>query len=82
VEVSQDGLEWKEIDRRLDCEELNGPDRSATFTIGTPVESRFVRIRALATHNSGLALEMKKIEFFGILSDEPSEQSLTNQDGN
>jgi hypothetical protein len=74
VEISQDGLEWKEVDRRIDCEELNGSDRIATFKINDPVESEFVRIRTIGTHGkSGLALEMKNIELFGILSDESRE---------
>jgi hypothetical protein len=69
VEGSRDGKEWIDVDRQMDCEALNGPDKSSIFKIQSKAEFRFVRIRALAVHRPGdlICLEMKAIEFFGTL---------------
>jgi hypothetical protein len=68
VEVSNDGADWTEVDRRSDCSHLKGPEKTAIFKVPSEIEGQFVRIRVLAVHDSDrLCLEMKAIEFFGTL---------------
>jgi hypothetical protein len=45
IEVSDDGVSWRDVSRETDNKELNGANLSHTFLISSPTMSRFVRIR-------------------------------------
>jgi hypothetical protein len=47
VEVSEDGEEWVEVDRRVDDQNLNGRAAVAVFVIAVPVVGRFIRLRQI-----------------------------------
>jgi hypothetical protein len=52
----------------VDANELKGLSKVGVFDVESPIESRFVRLRAFAIHGHGqTALELKALEFFGTL---------------
>jgi hypothetical protein len=68
IEVSDDGLKWKEIDRRDNNVCLNGPNRNHTFEIQYVVESRFIRIRSIGVCWDGShSVYIRAFELFGGL---------------
>jgi hypothetical protein len=74
VEVSLDGIEWTEVDRQTNCPRLNGAGRTAMFAVQSPRDGRFLRVRAFPVGGAKTtALELKAIEFFGVLADIPCE---------
>jgi hypothetical protein len=74
IEVSMDGSIWEVIDERQNSQQINGPDRTATFVVRKVRVCKLLRIRrtsgtidsdpSLQGHHS---LEMKRFEFFGRL---------------
>jgi hypothetical protein len=68
VEASDDGQKWNEIDRREDCDELNGPNRSRVFDVRSIVEARFVRLRQIGLDWAGCQhIIIEAFELFGGL---------------
>jgi hypothetical protein len=68
IEVSEDGSNWTEIDRRVDDNHLNGPNQSFGFEVGSVVETRYVRIRNLGPcWNGERYLYVRAFELFGGL---------------
>jgi hypothetical protein len=45
LELSMDGINWQEIDRKDDNNELNGPSNVGEWPIANALHSRFVRFR-------------------------------------
>jgi hypothetical protein len=69
IEVSDDGSEWREVDRHSDCPDLAGDNRIGTFEISQPSSSRFIRILQTGpSHIPGdFCLELAAVEFFGSI---------------
>jgi hypothetical protein len=66
LEVSDDGSEWREIDRQECHDGLNGPDRLSAFPVRFPTESRFIRIRQTGLNAAGSKqLIIRAFELFG-----------------
>jgi hypothetical protein len=47
IEVSDDGVSWREVSRETSNKDLNGANLSHTFHISNPIMSRFVRFRPI-----------------------------------
>jgi hypothetical protein len=68
LEASDDGSTWKEVDRREDAKEMNGPNCSSIFEVQSVVEARFIRIRTIGPDWSGNQyLYIRAFELFGGL---------------
>jgi hypothetical protein len=68
IEVSEDGSNWREIDRRENYEGLNGSNRSDVFEVRSIVETRFIRIRMIGQNWRGnQCLYFRAFELFGGL---------------
>jgi hypothetical protein len=54
IEISNDGSNWTEVDRRVDNNDLNGGNGIGTYSIsGQMPESRFVRLRQIGKNHCG-----------------------------
>jgi hypothetical protein len=67
IEVSDDGVSWREVSRETNDENLNGANLSHSFSISNPTISRFLRFRQFATHCSFHYLTFQHFELFGDL---------------
>jgi hypothetical protein len=69
MEISNDGSNWIELDRRVDINDLNGNGLIGTYSIsGRVPESRFVRLRQMGKNYSGHDyLIISGFELFGTL---------------
>jgi hypothetical protein len=69
IEGSNDGIEWREIDRRNDTTELNARDVKATFSItAKPTYWKMLRMRMIGPDHAGhCILRVSAIEYFGFL---------------
>jgi hypothetical protein len=70
IETSRDGKPdgiWNPVDERRDNNELNGRSFCAQFDIAKPEETRFIRLRQLASHYRDNCLVIAGLEFFGTL---------------
>ena len=68
LQVSNDGENYKEIDRHENCELLNGPLKAATFQVSYSTPQRFIRLKQIGPNwNGNNQLIMNQIEFSGIL---------------
>jgi hypothetical protein len=66
LEVGNDKKHWTEVDRHTNSPSLDGPDRTSVFSIATPKECRFVRLRMTGPAQGGLnCLELKAFELYG-----------------
>ena len=65
VEVSNDGMDWKEIDRRENEEALLGDDNEASFEIGT-YEGMYRRIRVRQIGVNGSCSDTLMIQAFEV----------------
>jgi hypothetical protein len=69
LEVSDDGSQWREADRRIDVEELNGFDALVTFEVASQIECSFIRLRQLGPAWSGRnGFALSAFEIFGQLT--------------
>ncbi|OHS95125.1 hypothetical protein TRFO_38643 [Tritrichomonas foetus] len=68
VEQSDDGIEWTEVDRQENSNELNGSFKVGTFEIKDPMKSQFIRIRqtGMNWYNDN-RMFLCGVEFFGDL---------------
>jgi hypothetical protein len=68
IEGSVDGREWVELDRRNDCRDLLGTNRSATFSTSKTGYFRQIRLRQTGKESSGYDyLTVGAFELFGSL---------------
>jgi hypothetical protein len=68
LQASDDGSEWREIDRQECHDGLNGPDRLDVFTVPFPAEARFFRIRQTGSNAAGYKyLVIRAFELFGAI---------------
>jgi hypothetical protein len=68
IEGSIDGENWIELDRRDDCREVVGVNRSATFQIEKREFVRLVRLRHYGKNSNGYDyLTVSAFELFGNL---------------
>jgi hypothetical protein len=68
LEGSDDGIEWIEFDRQEENEELNGPDMTASFEIGSQPPVKMVRLRMTGKNHCGNdRMIISAIEFFGSI---------------
>ena len=68
LEVSNDGKDYKEIDRHEKCDLLNGNLRTATFKVSCSTPQRFVRLKQIGPSWSGCNyLNINQVEFSGFL---------------
>ena len=68
LEVSDDGNHFTEIDRRENCDLLNGRLRTATFEVSHSTPTRFVRLRQTGLNWWGdNDLDLNQIDFSGFI---------------
>jgi hypothetical protein len=69
IEISNDGSNWTEVDRRVNNNDLNGTSFIGTYSISGQVhESRFVRLRQIGKNHNGCdLLVVSAFELFGTL---------------
>ena len=68
IEVSEDGIDWKEIDRRDDNDELNDRLAVGVFEVRDKIESRYLRLRQTGKNHGGNDyLLLSSFEIFGVL---------------
>ena len=68
LEVSNDGENYKEIDRQENCDFLNGSLNRATFQVSCSTSQRFVCLRQTGKNWGGnYHLNLNQIEFSGFL---------------
>jgi hypothetical protein len=69
MEMSLDGSNWTEVDRRVNNSDLNGVSFIGTYSISGQVnENRFVRLRQIEKNHKGCDLLMVSgFELFGTL---------------
>jgi hypothetical protein len=69
LEMSNDGSNWTEVDRRVNNNDLNGKNFIGTYSIsGQVIESRFVRLRQIEKNHAGYDhLMISGFELFGTL---------------
>ena len=93
IEVSKDGTNWQEIDRRKNDESLNGPKKSNVFDVQNPSNDfyRYLRIRQIGTshYNSGNynIFCISRMDFYGVIKtliiknqeDRPTSESIENK---
>jgi hypothetical protein len=66
IEGSDDGSEWRELDRRENVDFLNKTNGSYVFAIPSVVESRFIRLRSIGPNWAGNQyLSVRAFELFG-----------------
>ena len=74
IEISNDELNWEEVDRHDDDSSLNVPNKIATFEINKKLKDfvRFIRIRqTLFSWRGDFYIFFPCIEFFGKLKENP-----------
>jgi hypothetical protein len=70
LEVSEDGSQWSEIDRREDNYDLNGSHLIKTFQVRTSLVCRFVRMRQIGKNHCGFDIMiLSAFELFGTLQE-------------
>jgi hypothetical protein len=70
LEGSMDGQNWIELDRRDNCRELVGLNRSATFSVSRRAFFQQIRLRQHEENSNGYDyLTVNAFELFGDLSD-------------
>jgi hypothetical protein len=68
IEVSLDGSNWEEIDRRENNNDLNGSSFIKTFSISKSIECRFIRLHQIGpNHYGNNHLLFSAFEIFGSL---------------
>jgi hypothetical protein len=68
LEGSLDGKKWVELDRRVQCWDLNSPDVTKTFDAGSIEEWRIIRLRQIdQNHAGGDSICICSFELFGSL---------------
>jgi hypothetical protein len=68
LEVSSDGSNWVEIDRRENNNELNGASKISTFSISKSMECRMIRLCQIGqNHQGNHHLLFSALEIFGFL---------------
>lgn len=68
IEGSNDGVNWTELDRREDNNELNGKFKAKTFKCQRIMESRRIRLRQIGKNHAGNdILTLCGLELFGTL---------------
>jgi hypothetical protein len=68
VETSEDGVAWKEVDRREDNAELNGKEITQTFTVPGSGGGRFIRLVNIGKNHEGDdCLSISAWEIFGSI---------------
>jgi hypothetical protein len=69
MDISNNGSNWTEVDRRVDNSDLNGNGLIGTYSISGQVpESRFVSMRQIGKRRSGNdSLVASDFELFGTL---------------
>ena len=71
VEASNDGFNWVEIDRKDNCDDLNGKLITATFSTKCDGVYRMIRFRLTGpSHNGHNYIIMRAFELFGMLQSE------------
>ncbi|OHS96095.1 hypothetical protein TRFO_37763 [Tritrichomonas foetus] len=71
IEGSNDGVEWEEIDQRVDNDELNGNNKVATFHCKYPKRAKIIRLRQCGkNHRNADDIQLTNIEFFGRITDD------------
>jgi hypothetical protein len=70
VEISMDGSNWTEVDRREDNSDLNRPYGNATFPTSFEKECRFVRLVSIGCNNDrNDRMVISAFEVFGSLTE-------------
>lgn len=75
LEVSNDNTKWTQLDKKTDNNDLNGPNRLASFKITKKVDGFFRYVRILQTgcshykSNNHNMFSISKVEFFGKLKE-------------
>jgi hypothetical protein len=68
IESSMNGIQWTEIDRRVDNEELNGPDCVKEFAVSESLDCRYIRLTQIGpNHHNNEVLLFVAFEIFGTL---------------
>jgi uncharacterized coiled-coil protein SlyX len=68
IELSLDGLNWTEIDRKTDNEDFKQEDEVVSFAVSNSAECRFIRLTQTDKRHDGLDyLFIMAVEFFGTL---------------
>jgi hypothetical protein len=68
VEISDDGTQWTEIDRRENNNDVNGQNIVCIFSASAPCEARFIRLRQTGkNHIGGWCIMISAFEIFGTL---------------
>ena len=75
IEVSKDGTDWFEIDRRRNDESLKGPGKSNVFSIQSPSDKfyRYIRLRQIGTSHCNSdncnIFSICRMDFFGHIKE-------------
>ena len=70
IEGSNDCKEWNIIDSRENNDDLNGPNKVATFHCKQPLRVRYLRLRQTGkNHHDAEDIQLTNVEFFGRLSE-------------
>ena len=68
LKVSNDGVNYTEIDRHINCDLLNGKLKTATFNVSCPTPQRYILLQQTDTNWANTNyLTINKLEFSGIL---------------
>jgi hypothetical protein len=68
IETSMDGEIWREIDRRMDSNELNGKNLVQGYAIEKSEECRYIRMKLIDKNHYGSSrLVISSFEVFGTL---------------
>ena len=72
IEVSTNGSNWIEIDRRENNFDLNSPNAFKNFTVKKKIECRYFRLRQIGPNHKGYYyIVLKAFEIFGELDIQP-----------
>lgn len=69
IEVSNDGNQWVEIDRQMNCDELNGPSATAHFDIPKDMSRgrfRYVRLTGAGPSHAPVESRLSNMHVFGL----------------
>lgn len=69
IEVSNDGQNWKKIDERINCQEINGSYLTGTFNVQPNDFSRYVRLTQTDNNWSNNYAWFYYMEFYGYLQE-------------
>lgn len=67
LEVSNDGQNWTKIDERKNCQEVNGPKKTGTFSVQANDFSRYVRLNQTEPSWNNAHVWFYYMEFYGYL---------------